>query len=345
MKKLTGTAVLSAAILIAQLFLPAGHACAQVLTYDLNAGLAGHFWEFSYVQLSDIHIGYGTTDYASPGYDDALAGASEGAPEANLRRAVEYINARRDEFKIRFVVLTGDITHHAQRSEFLKAREILRGLSVPYVPVIGNHDVWPFSADGEAAPAPIGGRYFREVFAEEFSKLAAFFPGWEDASGGVQNTATGTIAGYYLQNYAFRYGGYSFVVPDLIGRDRKPVKGSPVSVDLYNAPGGTWGWLSRYYSSSAAPEKHLVVLSHYPLTDEKFQGERLFQAEYEMAAKLLASRGQAGLWNSGHLHRNREYQISSGGRKVAPVVETASNRAAMTLRIIRVWDIPAPARS
>jgi len=336
MRRLLRIAIITACASVAQAVCCPCGAYAGIKTSDLNSAEPGYSWKFSYVQLTDIHIGHGTTDYASPGYDDTLSGVTEGRPEKNLREAVEYINAHRGKLKIKFVVVTGDITHHAQRSEFLKAREILNGLSIPYVPVIGNHDVWPFSSGGEAAPSPIGGLYFREIFAQEFARLKTFFPEWQDAYVPPQS-ATATATGY-LQNYAFRYDGYWFAAPDIIGRAHAPTVGSPVTVDLFKHEGGTWDWLSRYYSSSTAEKKHIVVLAHYPITSEDFKGERLFQREYEAIAGLLSSREAIGLWNSGHMHRNKQYRADYNGKNITSVIETGTNRKKTTLRVIRVWD-------
>ncbi|NLO91736.1 MAG: hypothetical protein GX410_07075 [Elusimicrobia bacterium] len=312
---------------------------AKITDYQLNADMPGYAWDFSYVQLTDIHIGFGTTDYASPGYDDTLDGASEGKAERNLREAVEWINANREKLRIKFVAVTGDITHHAQRSEFLKAREILNGLSVPYVPIMGNHDVWPFSKGGDAAPGPFGDSYYKKTFSGEFARLASFFQDWTAVPCPEKPAEADSTARYCLQNYAFRFGGYVFVMPDIIGRSRKPGKGSPVEVDLFETGNGTLNWLKTYYAASNAPEKHLIVLAHYPLTEEEFGGERLFApGQYAALSGMLAGGKKAGLWNSGHLHRNKEYFLKSDGKDIAPVAETGTNREKMTLRIIKVWD-------
>ena len=51
--------------------------------------------------------------------------------------AVEAINARGD---IDFVLHAGDLTDYGATKEYLWQRDILNGLAMPYVAVIGNHD-------------------------------------------------------------------------------------------------------------------------------------------------------------------------------------------------------------
>lgn len=72
---------------------------------------------------------------------------------------VKYINSRDD---IDFVIHGGDITDFGLTKEFLWMRDIMNGLKVPYVVLIGNHDCL---ANGEAI--------FTQVFGElNFSFVA-----------------------------------------------------------------------------------------------------------------------------------------------------------------------------
>ena len=48
-----------------------------------------------------------------------------------LENAVEKIITERDPYNIKFVVVLGDISDTAERSEFFKAREILSKLNDP----------------------------------------------------------------------------------------------------------------------------------------------------------------------------------------------------------------------
>jgi 3',5'-cyclic AMP phosphodiesterase CpdA len=52
---------------------------------------------------------------------------------------------------------------------------------VPYVPILGNHDVWPYTGSTEA-PYPFGDQYFKEVFASTFNNLQSVMPGWNNGT-------------------------------------------------------------------------------------------------------------------------------------------------------------------
>src|SRR5215213_3728523 len=85
---------------------------------------------FSFVQISDTHIGFG----AEPNRD----------PTATLQEAINRINALQPAPA--FVLHTGDLTHAQKAGAFDTVAELLRGLrssEVFYVP--GEHDVF---ADG-----------------------------------------------------------------------------------------------------------------------------------------------------------------------------------------------------
>ncbi len=80
---------------------------------------------FSFVQISDSHIGY-----AGPANDDV---------RATLARAVTAINAM--PVQPAFVIHTGDVTHLSKASEFDDARTILSTLRAPLTTIPGEHDV------------------------------------------------------------------------------------------------------------------------------------------------------------------------------------------------------------
>jgi 3',5'-cyclic AMP phosphodiesterase CpdA len=83
--------------------------------------------EFTFVQISDSHIGF-----ARPANPDV---------KGTLKRAVAKINALSQ--RPAFVLHTGDLTHLSKESEFDDVAEILKGVKVDrvhYVP--GEHDVY-----------------------------------------------------------------------------------------------------------------------------------------------------------------------------------------------------------
>lgn len=73
---------------------------------------------FSFVQITDLHIG------GSTGAED-------------LRRTVKELN---ENDSIQFVVATGDITEFGSAQELTLAKQILDSLQKPWYIVPGNHD-------------------------------------------------------------------------------------------------------------------------------------------------------------------------------------------------------------
>ncbi|MCJ7745815.1 MAG: metallophosphoesterase, partial [Actinobacteria bacterium] len=141
-----------------------------VSTYSQNSDMPETGQVFSYAQITDLHIGRGEGDYGTPGFDDAPPSGDVGLPAQNLRSTVDWINANQGSMPIEFVVVTGDIADSAEKSEFMKAKEILDTLVVPYIPIPGNHDMWPYTASAECNE-PCGDQYFKEIFASEFETL------------------------------------------------------------------------------------------------------------------------------------------------------------------------------
>lgn len=128
--------------------------------------------DWSYAIITDIHIGYNSwrwdsdndgykeIDYASRGWDDSLQHEEheDYYVTKNLENAVDKIITEKGPYKTKFVVVLGDISDTAEKSEFLKAREILNRLNdpngngntddgIPYIPLFGNHDPWPYAQD------------------------------------------------------------------------------------------------------------------------------------------------------------------------------------------------------
>ena len=93
---------------------------------------------FSFVQISDSHIGFDKK--ANP------------EPEATLRAALEKVGAMRE--RPAFMLHTGDVSHLSKPSEFDAADGIMKtaGLDVQYVP--GEHDT--IDDDGKAFFAHFG---------------------------------------------------------------------------------------------------------------------------------------------------------------------------------------------
>jgi parallel beta-helix repeat protein len=98
--------------------------------------------EWSFAIITDLHIGFGYPDYGPEGFDDKYGNGQEYYLTERLRKVVETINS---DPSIKFVIVLGDLSDSAEYTEFLKAREILNHLNVPYIPVMGNHDAYPYT--------------------------------------------------------------------------------------------------------------------------------------------------------------------------------------------------------
>jgi len=108
---------------------------------------------FSFVQLCDPQLGMG-------GYEH---------DKESLSQAVHLIN----EMECDFVVVCGDLVHHAADSSFQDFLDITGALEMPCYLVAGNHDVGNIPDDSTLT-------YYREELGDDY--------------------------------YAFKYGGHAFVV-------------------------------------------------------------------------------------------------------------------------------------
>jgi len=224
--------------------------------------------EWSFAIITDLHIGRGYPDYGGEGWDDKGTEGQDYYLTERLERVVEEIKALRSRHNIKFVAVLGDISDSGEYSELEKAKEILDGLNydadgdgkldMVYVPVIGNHDVWPYTEDSEAGdPLP---NFFHEVFQEQFDILKSYF--------GEQNWAK--QPGLVHQNYAFKYRNIKFICLDFVSREHFQLffplgKGAKAGAELH---GETIQWLNN----SLREDESTVLFSHHPMIDPEASG-------------------------------------------------------------------------
>ena len=337
-------------------------------SFELNSGLADTTWKFSFIQLTDLHIGEGFNDYGSTGYNDFPQG-DEGTSAQNLRQAVQWINANYNNYAVRFVVVTGDLTESAEKSEFLKCREILDTLVTPYVPMLGNHDVWPYYKDvggnWQNSDAPTGDAYFKEIFGPRLDSLrdSGFFGRWDDGTrntsiwNGEADTLGGADVGCnsYFQNFSFDFAGYHFIAADFNTRNRALI-GEPGAMgyaDLFDSVKcqGTWPWYKNHLSSYPyKAAENVINFSHQPLCKDSCSGQFTFSSnEYNTVADFIHDnyyKYHTGLWAGGHFHQYTfgwspafEYDITdSSGDYVCPGVHTeAVKDDPGFFRLFKVW--------
>jgi predicted MPP superfamily phosphohydrolase len=105
---------------------------------------------YTFALLSDIHIG------------DTGANAL-----GRARSAVAKINqlAANRSTNLEAVFITGDLTNSAMPSQYDTVRNVLNNLTVPFYPIIGNHDQWLYNSTWEDI-APVGDQLFARSFAD-----------------------------------------------------------------------------------------------------------------------------------------------------------------------------------
>jgi 3',5'-cyclic AMP phosphodiesterase CpdA len=235
----------------------------------------GQAWSFALI--NDVHIGCYYPEYGGVGFADGDAG-QEYSLTQRLRDTVTWINNNGPGRAIRFVALNGDLTDSAEESEFLKVKKILDALAIPYVPLFGNHDAWPYTCK-MTSTGPTGSDVFNRIFKDTFEGLAAspVVTGWEKDTGKVADTP--------LNNYSFKVEGMCFIALDLVSRDAAPggwgVNGGAV------LHAGTRQWLIDHLGSSG--DAPVVLLSHHPLGNQLRKPEGLGSPEWAVIKKALAA--------------------------------------------------------
>ena len=290
---------------------------------------------FSFAQVTDLHVGEGVDDYGTPGWDDG--DGAEDDRTATLRFAVSKINMAAEEYDIRFVAATGDYADSGERSEAMKAKEILDQLRVPYLPVLGNHDTWPYTA-GEEAPTPLGDQVFEETFADQFALLATLFDGFTKAPGPVSNPDCDCSSQF--QNYGFDYEGYHFIVLDLVTRDHAPLgyPGVHAEAELFDFTSGTWPWLRDHLVATAMPDARntFVFLHHPPLVTTVGLFDCLSPDEVDRMDGLLRTDGIRGaVWGFFAGHHHVEYVMSAYDDQHVVVMPATKEEAAV--RVVQLF--------
>lgn len=166
-------------------------------------------------------FGRGTAYFKVAMLTDLHVGESSKAVQ-NLQNSVDWIKGHWRQDSIRLVMVTGDMTSSADSHQFATCKQILDELndSVPYVPLIGNHDMWPYG-DGYEAPAECPDtfgpeEYFDSAFASQYRFLDSLsgqsgspLQGWSRCPRKIWNWDGDN----YIQPHYSTFQDFSFDVP------------------------------------------------------------------------------------------------------------------------------------
>lgn len=210
---------------------------------------------FSFAIITDLHIGRGYPDYGTETFKDEIDNGDYYLTE-RLKNVVQWVIDNRNDIQcenttcpIKFLAVLGDIADSAEKSEFLKAKKILDPLNdygIPYVPVFGNHDVWPYT-DFEEATSTFGEDYFDEIFWSENATNTKLMK----EILGIQRDESNKK----YKNFAFDYGGINFIGLDFIKREKTGKAEIHTPTEL---------WLKQTLNKFQG-EEPVILFSHHPL--------------------------------------------------------------------------------
>ena len=314
--------------------------------FDLNKNDPGANYKFSYVHITDIHIGEGQGDYGTPGFfNDTMPTVDNSYAAVRLRKAVQWINQHAQEKNIKFVVISGDMTDSGEKSEFQMSKKILDELTIPYVPLIGNHDIWPYVRYQNEAPYACGDSVMNEVFADVYESNRLFFDNWNDGTRLQRIYNPESSHEHYLQNLSFEYDGFVFYALDFNPRYHvnKAEPGIGPEAQLMDWTNGTFRWWkNELQNNTHLRNKNVCFFSHHPATNNLLfvlSGFVFDFDEYNKIINMLTPYKQhLALWMTGHIHLDYDYYLTNNIMRVRGMAANKEFDSAH-FQIVNVYDI------
>jgi predicted MPP superfamily phosphohydrolase len=298
---------------------------------------------FSFVHITDVHIGEHTPggDYGTHGYFDTLTGKEGGYSVERLSSSIAWINKYYAEYGIKFVVVSGDITDSGEKSEFYRFKHMMDTLKVPYIPLMGNHDAWPYNRFGDEAPYACGDSIMNEIFGSTFKNLKNTFTVNSDSRlTAWKNPESNTNS--YLQNFSLSYMGYNFMFLDFNPRYHvhKDEPGIGPEAQLMDYNGGSLPYMRTTLLQAQQKNEKVFLVSHHPPIKNVLGTHYAYTpAEKKQVTQVLKPHSKTVKgWFCGHLHRWWKYRLFNAGG--INVYETRANKAQDFggFRVVRVFN-------
>ena len=250
----------------------------------------------------------------------------------DLNATVAKVNSILDDFNVSMVIVGGDITSSAQPTQFVQARRLLDKLAVPYLPVMGNHDIWSYNeVTGDETDTPVGDALFGATFADVFDRFKArggfIYP--NASVHNPQHNCTSTFQNWELQGSAMPGNSDDlapllFIAPDFNTRQKAPPPcpghspiggcGVPGVAALNNFSGGVFPWFESRLDAlptNGQANRSVFWIIHQPFRCEFFVPDWYFCFNKKQKAGIRAvvdarpPSVRASLWGelAGHQHR------------------------------------------
>ncbi|MCB9033962.1 MAG: metallophosphoesterase [Chitinophagales bacterium] len=318
--------------------------------FDYNKNEVGAVYQFSFVHITDVHIGEGQGDYGTSGFkNDTMPNGDVGYSAERLRKAVNWINNNYIDKNLKFIIVSGDLTDSGEKSEFDKFKEIMNASQIPFVPTIGNHDAWPYVRFKQESHKADGDSIINSIFEDTYNNCATFFDNWDNGTRLNAWLNPETNDNSYLFNFYFEYNNFNFYMIDFNPRYHvnKNEPGIGPEAQLYDYDGGTFQWLKSHLANNQHLASHnTFIISHQPpSTDIVIMPFYTLDAtEYDKMMKILYPyQSNLAVWLAGHIHRDKHYMASTlNGYNVMEVFETRANKEYEDsyFRIYNVYGVP-----